>query len=292
MSTRTETTADVFTMWQQGARALFDGYQENWKRWLGLTTGLSGGGRPDGIVERIVDGTREVAEAQLAVAGEWLRAPLWLTGAAPLDGLQERYQRLFEARRSLVLTYVDAITGWQQRAAETVQDVAETTAEAVEVATERGRAAARATRDTVLNGTREVVETVEQVSAETTRAASEVVSATANAAEQIAEQRQDEALPIKANVNAHGERIYHLPGQPNYTQVVAEERFTTEAEAQAAGYRRAQTPGGGKIKGKVNREGEQIYHLPGQANYDRLEPDMLFETEDEARAAGFRPAQR
>src|SRR5688500_6874090 len=97
MSARTSTVADALTAWQDGARALFDGYQESWKRWLELGVGVygddTGRGGSTRIVERIVDGTRQVAEAQLAVAGEWLRAPLWLTGAASPDGLQERYQR-------------------------------------------------------------------------------------------------------------------------------------------------------------------------------------------------------
>ncbi|HLZ72103.1 MAG TPA: hypothetical protein VKV26_19530 [Dehalococcoidia bacterium] len=47
-----------------------------------------------------------------------------------------------------------------------------------------------------------------------------------------------------------------------------------------------------QIRGKITREGERIYHLPGQANYDRVDPDMLFESEEAARAAGFRPSQR
>ena len=50
--------------------------------------------------------------------------------------------------------------------------------------------------------------------------------------------------------------------------------------------------GSGPIKGKIGRDGGRIYHLPGQANYDRFVADMLFATEEEARAAGFRPSQR
>jgi endonuclease YncB( thermonuclease family) len=43
---------------------------------------------------------------------------------------------------------------------------------------------------------------------------------------------------IKGNRGTHG-WIYHLPGMPYYEQTRAEEIFCTEAEAQAAGYRRA-----------------------------------------------------
>lgn len=43
---------------------------------------------------------------------------------------------------------------------------------------------------------------------------------------------------IKGNRGSHG-WIYHVPGMPYYSQTHAEEMFCTEAEAQAAGYRRA-----------------------------------------------------
>jgi endonuclease YncB( thermonuclease family) len=44
---------------------------------------------------------------------------------------------------------------------------------------------------------------------------------------------------IKGNRNRRGQWIYHVPGMPYYEQTRAEEIFCTEAEAQAAGYRRA-----------------------------------------------------
>jgi endonuclease YncB( thermonuclease family) len=49
---------------------------------------------------------------------------------------------------------------------------------------------------------------------------------------------------IKGNVNRKGERVYHLPGQLNYAQInmakgLGERWFCTEAEADAAGWRRA-----------------------------------------------------
>jgi endonuclease YncB( thermonuclease family) len=49
---------------------------------------------------------------------------------------------------------------------------------------------------------------------------------------------------IKGNLNRKGERIYHLPGQLNYAQInmakgLGERWFCTEAEADAAGWRRA-----------------------------------------------------
>ena len=44
---------------------------------------------------------------------------------------------------------------------------------------------------------------------------------------------------IRGNRNRRGEWIYHLPGMPYYEQTRAEEMFCTEAQALAAGYRRA-----------------------------------------------------
>lgn len=47
------------------------------------------------------------------------------------------------------------------------------------------------------------------------------------------------ACAIKGNRSRRGEWIYHLPGMPYYDQTRPEELFCTEAEARAAGYRRA-----------------------------------------------------
>lgn len=44
---------------------------------------------------------------------------------------------------------------------------------------------------------------------------------------------------IKGNHSRRGEWIYHLPGMPYYEQTRPEAIFCSEAEAQAAGYRRA-----------------------------------------------------
>lgn len=49
--------------------------------------------------------------------------------------------------------------------------------------------------------------------------------------------------------------------------------------------------GQGLIKGNLNSKGEKIYHLPGGTNYTRTNPEMWFKTEEEAQAAGFRPAK-
>lgn len=44
---------------------------------------------------------------------------------------------------------------------------------------------------------------------------------------------------IKGNRNRKGQWIYHVPGMPYYEATRAEEIFCSEAQAQAAGYRRA-----------------------------------------------------
>ena len=47
---------------------------------------------------------------------------------------------------------------------------------------------------------------------------------------------------IKGNHSRRGEWIYHLPGMPYYEQTRPEAMFCSEAEARAAGYRRAIAP--------------------------------------------------
>ncbi|MBB6735027.1 phospholipase D family protein [Cohnella zeiphila] len=45
---------------------------------------------------------------------------------------------------------------------------------------------------------------------------------------------------IKGNINAKGDKIYHVPGGAQYDRTKAEEMFCTEQEATAAGFRKAQ----------------------------------------------------
>jgi endonuclease YncB( thermonuclease family) len=57
--------------------------------------------------------------------------------------------------------------------------------------------------------------------------------------------RQSGECQIKGNISSSGERIYHLPGQENYaktkiTESKGERWFCSEADARAAGWRRAQ----------------------------------------------------
>jgi hypothetical protein len=313
---------------------------------------------------RIVEHTGDATTARLAVAGDWLRAPLWLTGIASPADLQASYARLFEANRALVRAYLDALLGWQRTQttviervtetvgaavdtqAETARQVAENTRQlqqaatevtrtAVDVLTETATGVVQAAQDVAAEAAARAAQEQERAAQETARAAQEqerqeaqrtrereqereraARAQAAAAAEQERERDQAErararaertqererteqerlrvaARVIKGKVGRDDEKIYHLPGQSSYERTEADHIFATEDEAQAAGFRRAQTPGGGTIKGMVSRDGERIYHVPGQANYDRIEhPDMLLETEEQAQANGFRPAQR
>src|SRR5690606_3065808 len=55
----------------------------------------------------------------------------------------------------------------------------------------------------------------------------------------------------------------------------------------------ATPPAGCLIKGNINAKGERIYHVPGSASYEETrigQPgERWFCTEEEARAAGWRP---
>ena len=65
-------------------------------------------------------------------------------------------------------------------------------------------------------------------------------SGTNRAVAEAPQARPSAGCVIKGNRSRRGSWIYHLPGMPYYGQTRAEEMFCTEAEAQAAGYRRAQ----------------------------------------------------
>lgn len=45
------------------------------------------------------------------------------------------------------------------------------------------------------------------------------------------------------------------------------------------------------IKGNINNSGEKIYHVPGSAFYDKTVAEEWFNTEEEAKVAGYRPAK-
>ncbi len=57
--------------------------------------------------------------------------------------------------------------------------------------------------------------------------------------QEVAEEQQENPPLIKANKNARGEYIYHVPGGVFYNRTTPVEWFHTEEEAQAKGYRKS-----------------------------------------------------
>lgn len=53
----------------------------------------------------------------------------------------------------------------------------------------------------------------------------------------------------------------------------------------------ANTSNSGLIKGNINSSGEKIYHIPGQKYYDKVKPEQIFNTEEDAINAGFRKSK-
>ena len=286
--------------WQDGLNAMLGGYGRQFEQFSrAFSPQTAGSGRLREALDTVADSARAVLNAQIEVANEWLRLPLALTNGSAGADLTTSYGRLFEAYNRFAAACFAvaapaqiAMAEGAQRATEVVTAVGVSQAQPAQpVAAESARAteAAPEAPAEALNG-------VTRRAPRATSAALEQAMAVAEqAAEQASESAPDAvepARPIKGNITSRGEKIYHLPGQSSYERTQAEMLFASEAEAQAAGFRRAETPGGGKIKGKVARDGERIYHMPGQANYERVEADMLFESEEAARAAGFRASQR
>ncbi|MGD9893011.1 MAG: MBL fold metallo-hydrolase, partial [Dehalococcoidia bacterium] len=48
--------------------------------------------------------------------------------------------------------------------------------------------------------------------------------------------------------------------------------------------------GAGTVKGNINRDGEKIYHLPGDPAYERTHAERMFASAAAAEAAGYRRA--
>ena len=120
---------------------------------------------------------------------------------------------------------------------------------------------------------------------------------------------------IKGNVSYNRSmRIFHMPGDRDYSRTRidpsrGERWFCSEAEARAAGWRRAgrllatrdtrvesRSRGGCRIKGNISRHG-RIYHVPGGHYYGRTRIDTSkgerwFCSEAQARSAGWRRSQR
>jgi hypothetical protein len=282
--------------WEDGFNAFLGGYGREAMR---LTSSMWSFNLNSDLVreaiDRIMDSTRDVTNAQMTVASEWLRLPVAFTQNADVSSLQTSVMRLFEAYNKLIAAYVsaaaparDAMLRSAEQATEAASDVAQDQAQTAREVTKSATRAQQATTEAV-NG---AITRGSRAAANAAERSTDTASRTANTSERETRGYADTDRAIKGQAGANGEKVYYVPGQSGYERAEASEAFATEEEAQAAGYRRAENSGGGHIKGNVSREGERIYHLPGQANYDRVDADMLFESEEQARSAGYRPSQR
>jgi len=85
-------------------------------------------------------------------------------------------------------------------------------------------------------------------------------------------------------------RVLTIPPNVKY----AERLLAAERQAREEGrglWGLEEQPRKGLIKGNINSKGEKIYHVPGGRYYDVTKPEVWFETEEEAQAAGFRRAR-
>lgn len=77
------------------------------------------------------------------------------------------------------------------------------------------------------------------------------------------------------------EEAFALPDNYTPDQGVVQSVSTDAAAGECAG----------RIKGNISSD-SKIYHLPGGAFYNRTNPEACFDTEEQARAAGFRRSSR
>lgn len=113
----------------------------------------------------------------------------------------------------------------------------------------------------------------------------------------------DEVLVVlrdKEIAQAFGRQFDRMWNDPKETEPLAaagsaQASNAGESEAAEAGEPSSGAPAAcsdPKIKGNINSRNEKIYHLPGDSQYERTKAERMFCTEDEAKAAGFRPAGR
>ncbi|ARI79026.1 sunset domain-containing protein [Halobacillus mangrovi] len=69
-------------------------------------------------------------------------------------------------------------------------------------------------------------------------------------------------------------RVKHLISMPSSLAISKEPRLNREVT--------------GLVKGHQNPDGELIYHIPGDPDYERIEHAVLFISEYEAMKAGYR----
>jgi micrococcal nuclease len=68
------------------------------------------------------------------------------------------------------------------------------------------------------------------------------------------------------------------------------ENYATEHGFDEEAVKKKNGCGNPLIKGNIRKDGEKIYHLPNSPHYQVTKAEVMFCTEDEAKAAGFRKA--
>lgn len=65
--------------------------------------------------------------------------------------------------------------------------------------------------------------------------------------------------------------------------------FNSDAYGKESNQSKSESPKGDcRIKGNINRNGNKIYHMPGEGSYEQTNPEEWFCSEQEAKDAGFR----
>ncbi|OAI41407.1 hypothetical protein AYO38_03755 [bacterium SCGC AG-212-C10] len=287
-------------------RSVFDMYRESSERLFDFVPSLEMFA-PDDESREIARLMHESMRARAGVVREWLMSPLWLSGLASPSDLSDRFSALIEKDRQLGEAWTEyfRVQGQRQNglareavdvAGQSLRRVQEANESAADTSLENIRKASLASH-TANNAATEVAE---QAVTGTTSAGVATVSAATETLELMREAAEETAktgliasgLNIKGNTNREGEKVFHVPGQSSYDRLQTDTLFPSQSAAIEAGYRISRSTGGPQIKGNIGRDGSRVYHKPGQANYDRVEPEALFATEEEAVDEGFRPAQR
>lgn len=242
--------------WQDTMQTMLGGQAQSWRRMAEATAGagLRWLGSPEArqSASKLATEFRELTVAEWAVASEWLRAPLWISGGASPRDLRQRYARVVEAERDLVRSMLDAAASFQQTASSAIHE-----------ASESGRPASQPAASP----------------------APPSPTSSAGAAHATVEAPQG----IRgAAATSSTEAPAPAAAQPAAT-IAAQ---TPNAERTPRSRQSGTPAAGGAVKGNINSKGERLYHLPGDQNYEAVKPEQTFATEDEARAAGFHHAPR
>lgn len=126
----------------------------------------------------------------------------------------------------------------------------------------------------------------------TTPAVEEITSQNSSTTDETTENRKNDTT-VDTQTNTKQQSTNVETTTPATTSSIAENNdvSATYTEKETNRYH-GDGPNGETIKGNINSKGEKIYHVPGGAYYDRTEPEAWFFTEEDARAAGYRPSKR